>query len=345
MAVFTRAAENIVRYQGGNYYLSAKIDGKKVRISLGTDDLRIAKIKRDAELDRIRSTGRASKKSNISTLADTLRAVDEAKKLTPGLKTRTREYYSELIACLIDSLPDCIVGEWDKADAARWWKGFCKAHCAQQSNNALRLLRDAMRVAMDAGLIRVDPTGELGRQRVMRRTIDHIPDTSRLDEIVHSIRDNGTRFATEAANMVEFLAWSGLRIDELRAVEWAHIGPEWLIVTGGAEGTKNHEQRRVPINERLRAVIERVRYPGAMGSVFSMVTPYLALRNACRRLKLPHLRVHDLRHRFATHAIECGIDILTVSRWLGHKDGGALCMKTYGHLRDEHSLKSAAKMR
>ena len=28
-----------------------------------------------------------------------------------------------------------------------------------------------------------------------------------------------------------------------------------------------------------------------------------------------------------------GVDIPTVSRWLGHKDGGALAMKVYGHLR------------
>jgi hypothetical protein len=38
------------------------------------------------------------------------------------------------------------------------------------------------------------------------------------------------------------------------------------------------------------------------------------------------------------------VDIPTVSRWLGHKDGGALCMKTYGHLRDEHSLSQAQRV-
>ena len=44
------------------------------------------------------------------------------------------------------------------------------------------------------------------------------------------------------------------------------------------------------------------------------------------------------RHFFATTCIESGVDIPTISRWLGHKDGGALAMRTYGHLRDEHSL-------
>jgi len=38
------------------------------------------------------------------------------------------------------------------------------------------------------------------------------------------------------------------------------------------------------------------------------------------------------------------VDIPTVSRWLGHKDGGVLAMKTYGHLRREHSVAQAQKV-
>jgi integrase len=50
---------------------------------------------------------------------------------------------------------------------------------------------------------------------------------------------------------------------------------------------------------------------------------------------------HDLRRLFATRCIESGMDIPNVSRWLGHKDGGALATKTYGHLRNEHSQQVA----
>ena len=57
--------------------------------------------------------------------------------------------------------------------------------------------------------------------------------------------------------------------------------------------------------------------------------------------KLTH---HDLRHLFATRCIESGVDIPTVSRWLGHKDGGALAMRVYGHLRDHHSVTMAQKV-
>jgi hypothetical protein len=40
---------------------------------------------------------------------------------------------------------------------------------------------------------------------------------------------------------------------------------------------------------------------------------------------------------------DSGVDIRTVSRWLGHKDSGALAMKTYGHLRREHSIAQAQR--
>jgi len=98
------------------------------------------------------------------------------------------------------------------------------------------------------------------------------------------------------------------------------------------------------MNEPLRAVVERLRSRASRGPVFLMDRPREALRNACDRLGVPRLRVHDLRHFFASWAIESGVDIPTVSRWLGHKDGGVLALKTYGHLRDDHSLAAAKRL-
>ena len=69
-----------------------------------------------------------------------------------------------------------------------------------------------------------------------------------------------------------------------------------------------------------------------------------AIDSACRKLGITRFTHHDLRHLFATRCIESGVDIPTVSRWLGHKDGGALAMKTYGHLRDQHSTTMAQKV-
>ena len=73
--------------------------------------------------------------------------------------------------------------------------------------------------------------------------------------------------------------------------------------------------------------------------VFRVNEAQKAIDSAAGKLGIPHITHHDLWHLFATIGIEAGIDIPTVSRWLGHKDGGTLAMKTYGHLHREHSVK------
>ncbi|NBR87158.1 MAG: hypothetical protein EB141_05590 [Verrucomicrobia bacterium] len=65
---------------------------------------------------------------------------------------------------------------------------------------------------------------------------------------------------------------------------------------------------------------------------------------AAKLVGMARITHHDLRHLFATRRIESGVDIPTVSRLLGHKDGGALAMKVYGHLRDQHSQAMASKV-
>jgi integrase len=78
--------------------------------------------------------------------------------------------------------------------------------------------------------------------------------------------------------------------------------------------------------------------------VFRVREAQKAIDRAACRVDMARIVHHDLRHLFATICIESGVDIPTVSRWLGHKDGGALAMKTYGHLRREHSIAQAQRV-
>src|SRR5438067_4549545 len=106
--------------------------------------------------------------------------------------------------------------------------------------------------------------------------------------------------------------------------------------------------RRVPLIPYARALFERMRgdRPGESldAKVFGVGECQKALDRACKKVGADRITHHDLRHLFATRCIESGVDIPTVSRWLGHKDGGALAMKTYGHLRREHSIAQAQKV-
>ena len=53
---------------------------------------------------------------------------------------------------------------------------------------------------------------------------------------------------------------------------------------------------------------------------------------------------HDLRHYFCSICVMAGIDFMTIAAWLGHKDGGILVGKVYGHLLDEHRRKAANRI-
>jgi integrase len=151
---------------------------------------------------------------------------------------------------------------------------------------------------------------------------------------------------------VRFLAFSGLRKTEAKFVTWADVDIQRgeITVRGHPEtGTKNDEVRRVPMIPELRLLLESFRESRATekpsAPVLRVFEAEKSMRRAASVLGIPHLRHHDLRHLFASTCIESGVDIPTVSRWLGHKDGGALAMKVYGHLRQEHSALQAQRVR
>ena len=62
-----------------------------------------------------------------------------------------------------------------------------------------------------------------------------------------------------------------------------------------------------------------------------------------REAGIPHIRFHDLRHTFATMALQSGVDIKTVSAMLGHYDAG-FTLKTYTHATRQKQEEAAQTM-
>ena len=58
---------------------------------------------------------------------------------------------------------------------------------------------------------------------------------------------------------------------------------------------------------------------------------------------LPHIRFHDLRHTFATLALQNGVDVKTVSSMLGHYDAG-FTLRTYTHATRQKQDEAAQTM-
>lgn len=130
---------------------------------------------------------------------------------------------------------------------------------------------------------------------------------------------------------------------------WSDIDSIKGQITVRKEITKNGEARTVPIISDMKALLDKLKAakPNLQNSdtVMTVQECQKAMDKAAQKVGMARITHHDLRHLFATRCIESGVDIPTVSRWLGHKDGGALAMKTYGHLRNEHSQAMAQKVK
>jgi integrase len=180
----------------------------------------------------------------------------------------------------------------------------------------------------------------------------HLPDNARFVQFVGAIEDAGGRFSHDCADLVRFLAFGGFRLGEAKNITWkdCDFAREEIVVRGDPdEATKNGEIRRVPMIGEMRQLLDRLQSErgdaGLGNSVMRVSQCEQAMDAAAKKVGIAHLTHHDLRHLFATRCIESGVDIPTVSRWLGHKDGGALAMKVYGHLRNQHSASMAKLVR
>jgi integrase len=168
---------------------------------------------------------------------------------------------------------------------------------------------------------------------------------------VNAIETAGAPQSADCAALVRFLAYSGLRISESWFVTWRDVDfkRKQLLVRGSPiTGTKNDEVRFVPMISQLEEMLIKMREERTdeplTTSVMRVRECQKSMDRAAKIVGMHRITHHDLRHLFATVCIENQVDPPTVSRWLGHKDGGALCMKVYGHLREAHGQAQARRV-
>lgn len=336
--------ENLFRHRGGNYYAVCKVDGKVRRRSLETEDFNQAKARLSDVLTDLRGAPNAS---HVGTLAAAVTA--EAKREDPSIKETTQRYYQQVAASLIATSAAMPANPAEKhlskatlADLRAWMDQHAKTTSRTRYNGALALLRRTYDRAIESKSVVRNLADDLNRLTPLDQKRD-LPTIDQFREIVAHIVAQKKTHSKATAAAVRFLASTGLRISEAQALKWSDIkGGTMALRTA-----KNDEIRRVPLTASAKAVLEEIRAvipSSSTDPVLPVKSPRIALENACERLGLPHLRVHDLRHIFATRCIEAGVDIPTIASWLGHKDGGVLAAKTYGHVIEKHSEKQILKV-
>jgi len=352
----TTGKQNLVRHhKSGRYYARVYANGKEVWKSLRTSHLSIARARLGEFLKEHRertgnSMGEADAKMSFGEAAEVhLRNLDN----NLSMKPRTREYWRECLNALLKSwrgLNSTEVRKVTKADCKRWASDFGREASPTRYNNTVAILRHVLNVAVEAGVIYSNPAVVLRRVRIHSRQLA-LPSTEKFNALIEEMRNGHSRDSRNCADFVLGLAVTGVRKGEANALEWRDLDFEAgeIVVRGDAEtGTKNWELRRVPMIPDARSLFEQMRNKRfdetRDAKVFLVRETQKSIDRACKKVGAERITHHDLRHLFATRCIESGVDIPTVSRWLGHKDGGALAMKTYGHLRREHSIAQAQRV-
>ena len=163
--------------------------------------------------------------------------------------------------------------------------------------------------------------------------------------------------AQQFADFVRLLACCGSRMSETLRLKWSdvHWTTEQLQI--GTDGlSKNGKARVVDFNPRLKDHLSEMQSRRAPDSEWLFPSPQRgerderaksfreSLRLARTAADLPSFGFHDCRHFFISMCVMSGIDFMTIARWVGHRDGGVLIRKVYGHLNDEHAKRQAQRI-
>jgi integrase len=233
---------------------------------------------------------------------------------------------------------------------------FCarklEAVSERTANLDLFVLRNVLNTALDDGHLR-----ELPRIK----TLDEAPPPKRnlitpaeFDRLIIAAQNACEKNGEELADYLRFLAFSGAREKEALRIKWADVDLERERVTIGADRlTKNWDSRTVEFNPQLGALLREMHARHATDCSWLFPSPQRGTRDEHARSFRESLKIarkaaglewvgfHDLRHYFCSVCVMAGIDFMTIATWLGHKDGGILVGKVYGHLLDEHRQKAA----
>ncbi|MEM9479272.1 MAG: site-specific integrase [Verrucomicrobiota bacterium] len=348
---------NLYRHKSGTYYLRISSGSKPSWKSLETKLKSVAVARLDEERKELMASREAAAGARLNentTMGDLIAVRLEQIANETDIKASTADYWKEIFEAFLRSwkgIESRTAKSIKPVECQRWAKRFSEGYSASRFNNTLDGLRKMFAIAIEGGLRFKDPTAGISRRRPKKKDLSsRLPSLQQFREWVDKMRKGEHRLSGPSADLVELLAFTGMRIGEAKHLVWAHCDFErgQVVVAGDPEdGTKNHEIRRIPMISDARALLERMR----MNSEEEPYSPVCrvtdargTMRRACDEMGMELLTHHDMRHFFATICIESGVDVPTVAKWLGHKDGGALAMKTYGHLRDEHSQAAAQKV-
>ena len=244
-------------------------------------------------------------------------------------------------------------GRVDRIESKKQPKGLS----AKTVRNIHQIISSALKLAVEQKLIARNPAEGCALPKVERKEMQTLP-VEQLTSFLREAKDSGV-FALYYIDLT-----TGLRRGELLGLKWSDIDLEKgdLRVQrqiGRIDGkiiemplkTKN-AYRTLPLSadaiDVLKAQKNKVGssewvFPSPTGGPMSPDSVLHMLHRVLKRAGLPKVRFHDLRHTFATLALQNGVDIKTVSGMLGHFSAG-FTLDTYAHVTTSAKREAAKTM-
>lgn len=224
-------------------------------------------------------------------------------------------------------------------------KGQPKGLSPKTVRNIHQILSSALKLAQEQRIILTNPAEGCALPKVEHREMKTLP-VEQLQSFLREAKDSGVfeLYYLELA--------TGLRRGELLGLKWEDIDLEHgdlrvrrqiaringKVVEAPLK-TKN-AYRTLPLAEDTISILKEQKkkvgsspwvFPSATGGPISPDSVLHMLHRVLKRAGLPKVRFHDLRHTFATLALQNGVDIKTVSGMLGHFSAG-FTLDTYAHV-------------
>jgi len=214
---------------------------------------------------------------------------------------------------------------------------------AATANHHIKLIRRMLNLAVEWQIIEVNPASRI-HMFAEDNKVERYMDDEELGGLLEVLRTDHRRSVCLIALM---LLSTGARLNEVLSATWDQIDEEKRVWRIPASNSKSKRMRAVPLNDSAMEVIGQLDTKGKFAFLFinrKREKPYVNIAKVWDELRkkagLPHLRIHDLRHQFASFLVNDGNSLYTVQQILGHSDPSVT--QRYAHLSTKALQKAAS---
>jgi integrase len=157
---------------------------------------------------------------------------------------------------------------------------------------------------------------------------------ARLGQVLTDAEATGSE-PKQVIAAIRLLLLTGCRLSEIQRLRWEHVRPDYLALPDSKTGPK-----RVVLGEPAIAVLDRIERSSDNPYVIVGALPgqhWADLQRPWRRVRaksgLPNLRIHDLRHAYASTGVCRGESLPMIGKLLGHTT--VQTTARYAHLASE----------